>query len=207
MTISIIFFIAILIISVVIHEVSHGYTAYALGDPTAKLAGRLTLNPIPHLDPVGSVMVPLFLSLFPSGIIFGWARPVPYNPYNLKAGKWGPAIVALAGPASNLLIAFLFGFLIRLAPVLNINSEAILTLLIKIVLINIVLAVFNLIPIPPLDGSKILFTLLPYRFRAITEWLERYQLLLILALILVAAGLITPFVSLLFYLFTGQMPF
>ncbi|HPI24743.1 MAG TPA: site-2 protease family protein, partial [Candidatus Paceibacterota bacterium] len=103
-----IFSIIVLVMSVVIHEVSHGYMAYVLGDPTAKLAGRLTLNPIAHIDPFGSIILPLLLSLLPGGIVFGWAKPVPYNPYNLQAGKWGPAYVAAAGPASNILLAVIF---------------------------------------------------------------------------------------------------
>ena len=101
MSISIIFSIIVLIMSVVIHEVSHGAMAGLLGDPTARLAGRLTLNPLKHLDPIGSVILPLVMALIPGGIIFGWAKPVPYNPYNLRAGKWGPGVVAAAGPVGR----------------------------------------------------------------------------------------------------------
>ena len=111
-SIGFIFSLAILVVSVMVHEIAHGWTAFILGDPTAKLAGRLTLNPIPHIDPVGSIIVPLVLSLLPGGIVFGWAKPVPYNPYNLKV-KNGPAYVALAGPASNFIIAIIFSLLIR----------------------------------------------------------------------------------------------
>src|SRR3989344_8193335 len=107
MTIDVIFPIIILLLSVVFHEVSHGFVAYFLGDPTAKLAGRLTLNPLKHLDPIGSVLVPL-LTYSAGGFIFGWAKPVPYNPYNLKAGRWGPALVGVAGPGGPLLLARLF---------------------------------------------------------------------------------------------------
>jgi Zn-dependent protease len=110
---SVIFSIAVLIMSVVVHEVSHGYAAERLGDPTARLQGRLTLNPLSHLDPVGSFLVP-FLTYATTGVAFGWAKPVPYNPYNLRNQKWGEAIVAAAGPISNLIIAFLFGMLIRI---------------------------------------------------------------------------------------------
>src|SRR3990172_1878487 len=110
-----VFYIAVLIFSVVIHEVSHGTIANRLGDPTAKFAGRLTLNPIKHLDLWGSIILPVFLILVRSPILFGWAKPVPYNPYNLKNQKWGPAMVAAAGPASNLLLAVFFGLIIRLA--------------------------------------------------------------------------------------------
>ena len=109
---TIIFSIAVLVMSVVVHEVAHGSIAYALGDPTAKMAGRLTLNPIKHIDPFGSIIVPLILAMIPGGMIFGWAKPVPYNPYNLKAGKYGPAYVALAGPVSNFFLDLIFGLFV-----------------------------------------------------------------------------------------------
>ena len=116
---TLIFFIAILIMSIVIHEVSHGYAAEMLGDPTARLAGRLTLNPINHLDMVGSFIVPVLMYLA-TGFVFGWAKPVPYNPYNLKDGRWGPAIVAIAGPLANIFVAVFFGLLIRFGPLFGI---------------------------------------------------------------------------------------
>lgn len=196
----IIFFILILIMSVVIHEVSHGYAAYMLGDPTAKLSGRLTLNPILHIDPIGSILVPGILILLNSSFLFGWARPVPYNPHNLRGGKWGPAYVAAAGPASNLIIALVFGLAIRFGSF----SAEIVGVLSMVVLLNIVLAVFNLIPIPPLDGSKILFSALPYRLRYIEDFLNRYQLFLILAILLVAGPLIFFPLRLIFQLITGM---
>jgi len=174
--ITIIFSLAILVMSVVVHEVSHGYVAYILGDPTAKYAGRLTLNPLKHLDWFGSVLVPIFTSL--AGFPFGWANPVPYNPYNLKAGKWGPALVAIAGPASNLLLVVVFGLILRFfhgpAP----------EMLMTIMFVNISLAIFNLLPVAPLDGSKLLFALLPYHLRYIEEFMIRNQLYLVLFLII-----------------------
>jgi len=174
----IIFFIAILIVSVIIHEISHGYVAYMLGDPTAKLAGRLTLNPISHIDPLGSIIVPTLMALMPGGIIFGWAKPVPYNPYNLKNQRWGTALVGAAGAISNLFIALVFGTLIRYSSELGL-SGSFLQISGMIVLLNIVLAVFNLIPIPPLDGSKVLFSLLPVKLHYIQEFLEKYWIFLI----------------------------
>ncbi|MBI4136098.1 MAG: site-2 protease family protein [Candidatus Vogelbacteria bacterium] len=198
----IIFPILILLLSVVIHEVSHGFVAYFLGDPTAKLAGRLTLNPIKHLDPIGSVLIPL-LTYTTGGFIFGWAKPVPYNPYNLKAGRWGPAYVAVAGPAANFVVAAFFSALIRLAAAGLALPQTFLELSTLVVLLNLILAIFNLFPIPPLDGSKILFSFLPYRYRWLEEWLNRYQLILIMVLLFFLWRAILPLVGFLFRLFTG----
>ena len=197
----IVFNILILIFSVVVHEVAHGWSAYFLGDPTAKLAGRLTLNPLPHLDPIGSIFLPLLLFITRSPILFGWAKPVPYNPYNLRAGYWGPAIVALAGPAANLFLAICFSIIIRLT--MGMMPVAFLTLAAGIVIINLVLALFNLLPVPPLDGSKILFALIPYRYRAIEEALTRYQLFFAILALTVIAPLLMPIVGFLFQLGTG----
>ena len=198
-----IFFVIILVISVIVHEVAHGYAALALGDQTAKRAGRLTLNPLPHIDLFGSIILPFIMSLLPGGIIFGWAKPVPFNPYNLRAGQWGPALVAIAGPLSNLAIALLFGLAVRFADILSITSAPVLGLMQMIVLLNIVLAVFNLIPVPPLDGSKILFALIPARYRQIEEVLERYQLIFLLVVIFFLVELVSPLMFWLFRLLTG----
>lgn len=165
--------IIILILSVVIHEMAHGYMANWLGDPTARLQGRLSANPLVHLDPMMSVILPGLLLLTGSPILFGAAKPVPYNPYNLRNQKWGEAMVAAAGPAANIGIAILFGVLVRLAGSLNL-SEAFVSLSIQIIMLNIFLAFFNLVPIPPLDGSKILPRLLPYPLRMKYEGFRRY---------------------------------
>lgn len=154
----------VLIISVVLHEVAHGYAAYTLGDPTAKLQGRLSMNPLVHIDPLMSVIVPGMLLLSGAPFLFGAAKPVPYNPYNLTDQKWGEAKVAAAGPAANILIAIIFGVLIRFADVLNLSSSFI-ELSFSIIVLNIFLALFNLLPIPPLDGSKILPALLSFDLR------------------------------------------
>ena len=137
--------IAILLMAVVIHEVSHGTMANYLGDPTAKYAGRLSLNPIKHLDLWGSLIIPLFLLIFHSPILFGWAKPVPYNPYNLKNQKWGPALVAAAGPGSNLIIALIFGLALRFIPFTNsIYLQNLAQIFVYIVILNILLALFKL---------------------------------------------------------------
>jgi len=176
--------------------------ANSLGDPTAKYQGRLTLNPIKHLDPVGSIIVPAVTYLI-GGFIFGWARPVPYNPYNLRNQKWGPAMVAAAGPLSNISMALIFGLLIRFGGGAGFLSPAFLQIAMLIVLINLVLAVFNMVPIPPLDGSKVLFALIPYRYHHIQRFLEHYGLFLLLIFIFFFWGIILPVIAFLFYAITG----
>jgi Zn-dependent protease len=196
------FFIAILIMSVVIHEVAHGYAAERLGDPTARLQGRLTLNPVPHIDPLGSVILPLLLIVSNAGFVFGWAKPVPFNPYNLKDAKWGPGIVAAAGPASNLLLATIFGLALRFHETLHLPT-AFLDIFFIIVILNIVLAVFNMIPVPPLDGSKVLASALPYKYAGIIDRAEPYGFVVLLAIVLFGWQFIQPVVGGIFQLITG----
>ncbi len=159
----VIFSVIVLVFSAVIHEVMHGVVADKLGDPTARLMGRLTLNPLKHLDPFGSVILPLLLALLPGGVVFGWAKPVPYNPYNLKDPEKGAAMIAAAGPLSNLSIAVIFAVIFRALAALNLGAIGpVLGQLIEtIVVINVVLAVFNLVPIPPLDGAKVAMAFMP----------------------------------------------
>ncbi len=192
---TVIFSIIILVMSVVLHEVSHGFVAYMLGDPTAKIAGRLTLNPLKHLDWMGSVIVPLVLSLLPGNFIVGWAKPVPYNPHMLRGGKYGPALVAGAGPAMNLAIAIFFAFLIRSSLAMSIGGSTMVILSGSIVLINVALAIFNLIPVAPFDGSKILFAFLPRQWRGVETWLERNQMIVILVVILGVGSILSPVTS------------
>lgn len=156
-----IFTIVVLIFSIILHEVAHGYAAQSLGDPTAKLAGRLTLNPISHIDPIGSILIPAMLVFTHAGIMFGWAKPVPYNPFNLKNQRWGEAIVGAAGVATNLTIAVLFALIARFAAGQGMAEFASLAAI--VVLVNLSLGLFNLIPIPPIDGYTILRGVLPYK--------------------------------------------
>jgi Zn-dependent protease len=153
---TVILVLVIVVFSSIVHEVMHGYAAYWLGDLTARYAGRLTLNPLPHIDPFGSVILPLLLVLGNSPIFFGYAKPVPYNPYNLRPGRFSEAIVAGAGPFSNLVIALAFGLLIRTGV-----FGAFTDILFLVVAVNTMLFFFNMIPVPPIDGSKVLESLLP----------------------------------------------
>ncbi len=196
--------------SIVIHEFSHGYSAYLLGDDTARLQGRLTLNPIKHLDPFGSIILPLLLFIGTKGsFLIGWAKPVPYNPSNLRNGRRGNMIVAFAGIAANLLIAIIFGLLIRFAPNLGLPIydqfavQSFYKICSIIVLMNLVLALFNIIPIPPLDGSKILFSLIPPQFRYIENFLERWGMFILLFFIIFLWGTVSPIVYTVFSLLTG----
>ncbi|MFM2357320.1 MAG: hypothetical protein RJA61_57 [Candidatus Parcubacteria bacterium] len=187
--------------SVVVHEVSHGFAAYLLGDKTAQYQGRLTLNPLYHLDMFGSIILPLLLVLTNAGFIIGWAKPVPYNPYNLRNQRWGEAIVSFAGPLSNFIIAFVFGLVIRFGN--GVLPISFLELSLVLVIMNIVLGCFNLVPIPPLDGSKILFSVLPHRFGYIRNTLEQYGLVFVLLFVFLFWGYITPVIGLIGDFFTG----
>lgn len=204
-----IFIIVILIISVILHEVSHGYAANALGDPTAKLAGRLTLNPLPHIDLFGSIIIPALLVVSGAAFLFGYAKPVPYNPHNLKNQRYGEALVAVAGSATNIFIAVLFALIIRFGVGL---PDAFIALSAVVVLVNLFLGIFNLIPIPPLDGYTVLRSILPYRFALPLQNFERrIQTLgifsLFIFIFIFITFLATPFfllVQMIFTLLTGM---
>jgi Zn-dependent protease len=196
-----IFQIAILLMSVVIHEVAHGLVANAYGDPTARLQGRLTLNPLKHLDPIGSILVPV-ISYFFGGFIFGWAKPVPYNPYNLKPGRFPEAAVAAAGPISNLLLALIFALVVRFG-VSSGWPDATIHITALIVFVNILLAVFNLVPIPPLDGSRLLFAVFPDKIYRLRNFFERYGFLLVIIFIFFLWQFVEPVVDVIFHSLTG----
>ena len=197
--ISIVIYIAILLFSVIFHEVAHGLMAEKLGDPTARYAGRLTLNPIPHIDLFGSILLPAFLILVNSPILFGAAKPVPVDYNNLRNLRWGVLLVSFAGPATNFILAALAAAVYRLAPDISSTGQA---LLIQTILLNLVLALFNLITIPPLDGSKILASLFGFLN---SSWmysmlqLERYGFIILILFLytgLIQAVLLPPLVFL-----------
>ncbi|HEY0907834.1 MAG TPA: site-2 protease family protein [Candidatus Paceibacterota bacterium] len=199
-----IFSLIILLFSVVIHEVAHGYAALYLGDRTAEYEGRLTLNPIRHIDLVGTIILPAVSLMLPGGFIFGWAKPVPYNPYNLRNRRWGEAIVAAAGPLSNIALATIFGLIIRfyLVPQ-GMISGPMGQLCAIIVLVNVTLAIFNLVPIPPLDGSKILTSVLPARFMNLRNRIENFGFLGVFIFLLFIWQFFAPLIPWLFGVITG----
>ena len=226
------FYLLTLVYSVIIHEVSHGVVALWLGDLTAKYADRINLNPLKHIDPFGSVILPVLL-MISTGFAFGWAKPVPYNPYNLRNQKWGPTVVALAGPASNLLLATVAALIAKLLPLTLLAKTDILTrfigviggrgdflerfslladalsgslssiffgLLLLVIFWNVVLACFNLLPVPPLDGSKLLYALVPLSERTVF-FLEQYGLFLLIFVIFFFSAPISIFINFVLSLF------
>lgn len=197
-----IFSLVVLLFSIVLHEIAHGFVAYKLGDPTAKYAGRLSLDPMKHLDPVGSFLLPLSTLILTQGKgpIFGWAKPVPINPYNFKDQRWGELKVAIAGPAMNFFIAIIAGLFLRFfTPPLN------LFIMLSIVSIyNFLLGIFNLLPIPPLDGSHILFSILGNRAPEIKLIFQQYGLLILFLVLFSGLNFLYPLALSLFRLVVGQ---
>ena len=193
--ITIVIEILIFVYSIIIHEISHGYAALRSGDRTAQAYGRLTLNPLPHIDPVGSILVPLSLFILTQGqVVFGWAKPVPVNPYNFNNPKKDEAFVSLAGPLSNIIIAIVLGFILRFFPTISISSFLILA-----VRLNLSLAIFNLLPIYPLDGSHIFF----YFFPKTENFLTHYGYIILIVLMIGGLNFLSPIISFLFNLITG----
>ena len=197
------FYIIILIISIIMHEVAHGYAALYYGDPTAKNRGRLSLNPLVHIDIIGSIIVPGLLLLSGAGFVFGWAKPVPIDERNFIDRKRGLLVVSLAGIAVNMLCAIVFSAIIRLSFIFGFGSASFVSICGTIVLVNIVLGFFNLMPIPPLDGSKIFFSLIPERYEM--QWrpiFERYALPIVIIFAFFVWPYIAPAIFWLFKLFT-----
>ena len=168
----------VLLFSIIVHEVAHGYVALLNGDPTARMLGRITLNPVPHIDMVGTILVPGLLLLSGSSFLIGWAKPVPVNPLNFRNYRWGEFAVSAAGPVSNLALAAIFSILLRL----GLENPGLTQLAYYGVSINVTLALFNLIPIPPLDGSHILALVLPRELARLYDHLQPVGFILILIL-------------------------
>lgn len=198
-----IFYFLVLIISIIVHEVAHGIAAEREGDPTARMLGRITLNPLKHIEWFGSVILPLVLILSGAGFVVGWAKPVPYNPDNLKRGRKSVAIVSIAGIVVNLSIALFVGLVIRGAAAAGFGTQALFEIASIVVLINIVLALFNAIPLAPLDGFRFLSAVLPWRFAKSMQRLEQYSLPLLVVFVFFGWKFVAPLAFSLFTLFTG----
>ncbi len=197
--ISAILYIIVLIFSVIIHELAHGYMADYFGDPTARLEGRLTLNPINHIDPFGSIILPL-LTYMSGGFVIGWAKPVPYNPYNLS-GRKAEIAVASAGVLANIGLAVVFSIIMRFS--VGVLPPSFLLASTMIVMTNIMLFVFNLLPIPPLDGSRILAGLLSYKYMRIIDGLQNWGFLLLIGLVVFFGNYLSYLFSIVFSIFVG----
>ena len=181
-----------ILLSMTLHEAMHAFMGYFLGDDTAKAQGRLSLNPIKHIDPIMTIALPLFLAVM-GGPIFGGAKPVPFNPYKVRYGEWGAALVAIAGPLTNLLIAFVvFGVGVLSGVITSAGVEATLAgqIVITAVSVNLGFFVFNILPIPPLDGSRVLYALAPDPVKAGMEYIERYGIFLVFGLVLIGASVL-----------------
>ncbi len=195
------FYFLVIIPSAIMHEYAHGWMADRLGDPTARYAGRLSLDPRVHIDPIGSLFLPLLLFFSTGGrFLFAYAKPVPYNPNNLRDKRFGPVYVAIAGPLSNFLIAFVVGLIIRVLPMSTFSL-----LLSIIVYANVLLGVFNCVPIPPLDGSKLLFAFLPASMENVKIFMERFGFVLVLIFVFYFSSVIDPVVNYFVNLFTGGL--
>ncbi len=194
-----VFYLIVIIPSSILHEYAHGWMAERLGDSTARYAGRLTLDPRAHIDLMGTIVLPLILLISTGGrFMFAYAKPVPYNPYNLRNQQWGPALVGFAGPAANFILAAGFAMIIRLFP-----ESSVTFLLAQVVYANLTLMVFNLVPIPPLDGSKILYSGLPKSADNVKRFLDRYGTILLFVFIFFLFDLISPVIRALFRLLVG----
>lgn len=189
---SIIRLLFIYVVAITVHEYSHAAVGHYLGDPTAKQQGRLTLNPMAHIDPLTTLALPVILILAGSPVIFGAARPVPFNPYMVRYAERGAALIALAGPMSNFLVAIIVAVVVRLVPSLGLAGGSLLILMIQI---NIALGLFNLIPIPPLDGSRVVYAFVPEAVREAMERFERMGPIAILVIFLVAFPFISPYLG------------
>ena len=184
----------VILVSMTLHEVMHGFVSYWLGDDTAKLQGRLTLNPIKHIDPFLTIILPLLLAIA-GGPIFGGAKPVPFNPERIRGEEWGVALVAIAGPLTNLFLAFVAFGVTVLFGINFVDSGLVATVLLYFIYVNIGFFVFNMLPLPPLDGSRVLYALAPDFVRRAMEAIEPYALFVVFAIVLFANNALGQFMG------------
>lgn len=188
--ITIALYLSIVVIALTIHEFCHAWAGHMLGDVTAKSEGRLTLNPMAHIDPFSTLLLPAALIFLGSPVVFGAAKPVPFNPYAVRYGKWGAALIAVAGPTSNLLMATVVGLYLRFFEISGVTGR----FLLQFVLINLAFFVFNMIPIPPLDGSRVLYAVLPSSLQDAMDQIEKYGIIVIFTVLIVFYWLFSPFI-------------
>ncbi len=189
--ITLVMYLIILVIALTIHEFCHAWAGHLLGDVTAKQHGRLTLNPLAHIDPLTTLLLPIGLIMLGSPVVFGAARPVPFNPYAVRYDKWGVVLVAIAGPLSNLAMAVVVGLYLRFVPISGIYGQ----FLLQFVIVNLAFFIFNMIPFPPLDGSRVLYAIAPASIRDIMDRIENYGIVVVFVFILFLFPLITPFIT------------
>jgi Zn-dependent protease len=210
MTIFTLFYLFILIYSIIAHEVAHGAMADFFGDKTARHAGRLTMNPLPHIDPLGSVLLPVLSAFSFGGLIIGWAKPVPYNPYNLRYQRLGETLVAAAGVITNFLLAVIFGITYQILISQGLLGNPVLDLLQVAVLINLSLGFFNLLPLPPFDGLRIITSLFPASGRKISNFFDRNGIVFMIISLFVAIQVwqyLYPYVKIIGNVLVGQSVF
>ncbi len=184
-------YLIILVITLTIHEFCHAWAGHLLGDITAKDHGRLTLNPLAHIDPLTTLLLPIGLIMLGSPVVFGAARPVPFNPYAVRYDKWGVVLVAIAGPVSNLVMATMVGLYLRFVPISGVYGQ----FLLQFVIVNLAFFIFNMIPFPPLDGSRVLYAIAPVPVRDAMDTIERYGIVVVFVFILLLFPLISPFIT------------
>lgn len=190
--------IGVILVSMTLHEAMHAFVGYWLGDDTAKRQGRLTLNPIKHIDPFLTILLPVMLAIIPGAPIFGGARPVPFNPDRVRGGEWGAALIALAGPLTNLLIAFIIfgvGAVSGIITAEGIQATLMGQIILTGVYVNIGFFIFNMLPIPPLDGSRVIYALAPEFIRRGMEAIERMGILVVFVLVMIAGSVIGSLLS------------
>lgn len=188
---TLVMYFVIIVISLTVHEFCHAWAGHMLGDITAKDHGRLTLNPLAHIDPLTTLLLPIGLILAGSPVVFGAAKPVPFNPYAVRYDKWGVCLVAIAGPLSNLVMATIVGLYLRFIPIDGLAGQ----FLLQFVIVNLAFFIFNMIPFPPLDGSRVLYAIAPNAVRDVMDKIENYGIVMVFVFLLLLFPLISPLIS------------